>query len=106
MRRYTTPTLTLQIDEPALADVTQFYVTIRQCPTVLTLSNMEISTTNTGIQLVVDLTQLQTAGFVPGKAQVQVNWYDEGVRGATEIVQINITDNLLNAVIDGEEIDT
>ena len=101
MVRYTTPTLALYIDCPDIADA-KFYVSIRQkqCEAVLTVDNVTVSTTQTGIKLDVPLAQLQTAGFTEGSAEIQVNWIDDvGVRGATAIARINITDNLLDRVI-------
>ena len=100
MRRFTTPTLILEIDKPELIDVDTFYVTIKQGDSALTIMVTDRESTATGVRLSVDLSQLQTAGFSVGRASVQVNWMDGNVRGATQIAVISITDNLLNQVID------
>lgn len=101
MRRYTTPTQVLVIDKPELID-TQLYVTYKQNNKILTVSgdDLDIETTTTGIQIFVELTQLQTAGFVVGPVLVQVNWIDsDGVRGATDIATFQMKDNLLTKEI-------
>lgn len=104
MRRYTTPTLVITIDKPELIDASGIYVTFAQGAQLLTInSDIDVTATETGVQLELELTQLQTAGFVPGRAQLQVNWLKNGNRGATEIATINITDNLLNQVIPGQD---
>lgn len=105
MRRYTTPTLVITIDKPELIDTSGIYVTFAQGAQLLTInSDIDVTATETGVQLELELTQLQTAGFVPGRAQLQVNWLESnGNRGATEIATINITDNLLNQVIPGQD---
>jgi hypothetical protein len=44
----------------------------------------------------VPLTQLQTARFATGRANVQVNWMDsDGIRGATNIGHFTVDQNLL-----------
>lgn len=105
MRRYTTPTLVITIDKPELIDASGIYVTFAQGAQLLTInSDIEKTATETGVQLELGLSQLQTAGFTPGRAQLQVNWLESnGNRGATEIATINITDNLLNEVIPGQD---
>lgn len=103
MRRYTTPTMAMVIEKPEVADATAIYVTFKQGSVLLTLSDgITVTPTETGVQLEVELTQLQTAGFEPGRAQIQVNWLEEsGKRFATEIAYINITDNILAQTISG-----
>lgn len=105
MRRYTTPTIALLVEDRELFG-TQMYVTIKQGSRTITVPYDEMTQeqTDTGVMLTVDLTQLQTAGFDPGRAQIQVNWLDaDGLRGATEIAFITITDNLLTQTMAWEQ---
>lgn len=101
MKRYTTPTMALIINKPELTDAAALFVTFKQGSNVLTIDdNITITPTDTGVQLEVELTQLQTSGFNPGNAQIQVNWLEtDGKRGATEVASVSITDNLLNSVL-------
>ena len=52
-------------------------------------------------QVSVYLTQEETLGLSIGNAQIQLNWtYADGSRACTNIVNINVTPNLLKAVIE------
>ena len=52
-------------------------------------------------QVSVYLTQEETLGLSNGNAQIQLNWtYADGSRACTNIVNINVTPNLLKAVIE------
>ena len=102
MRRFTTPTQVLLVDEPTLID-DQLYVTYKQANKILTFGpdNIVVESTDTGIKIYIELAQLQTGGFTVGLVQVQVNGIDQnGIRRATNIATFEMTDNLLRKVIE------
>lgn len=103
MRRYTTPTITLRIDNIDLTGL-DVYVTFRQGCRSVTKNEDEITVSYTDSQTVIDvfLDQSETALFQVGKrCEVQVNWVASGdVRLATKTKAIKITENLLEREVD------
>lgn len=106
MIRYTTPTHTLIVGGVDLTDC-DVYVSYRQVKgssknaNSADIDDPTVAYDGTDTVITVPLTQLQTGGFTPGRAQVQVNWItSSGIRRATEIATINVTDNLLQEVIE------
>lgn len=103
MIQATTPTLTLTLPETVdLSTAQTILVTFEQYDTELTKTlndGVEIGATNN--VLLVYLTQEETLLFVPNKAaSVQVNWFDNGARIASEIGKVIITPNLIAEVIE------
>lgn len=99
MRRYTTPTLHIKIQDVDLSGM-QIYVTLSQYDNAVTIDGVEASFIGGNTELEVDLSQVDTSGFIAGKAKIQINWKDaEGKRNATTIKTIHIDDNILREVV-------
>ena len=103
MINYTTPTLTLTVENIDLTGQ-DIYVTIEQGSHELTKSGADLTVAyaepDTAIEF--KLTQEESASFAYNRpAQVQVNWISQnGVRGATNISQVSVLKNLLDEVIE------
>lgn len=100
MRRYTTPTVTVEVEGVDLTTSTVL-VTFQQRNNRLTVEGpaMELQGEDTVIS--VPLSQLQTGGFAEGSVEVQVNWLDGyGHRDATTVGAIQVERNLLAEVVD------
>lgn len=53
-----------------------------------------------GQSIYVSLSQVDTVKLIPGTAKIQLNWtYPNGNRACSQIVQINVTENLLKEVV-------
>lgn len=96
----TTPTFILSL--PDTVDMTlanAVYFTLRQRSVTITKSGDAVEVVD-GQTIHVFLDQRETLRLVPGAADIQLNWtYADGQRADTNIVTINIGDNLLKAVI-------
>ena len=100
IRVYTTPTI--ELDVPALIADKRIYVSFKFEDGELTFVVPDITVTESQGHTLIDvpLSQEQTAMFKLGETvSVEVNWYDDGVRGATDIAYIKVTDNLLKEII-------
>ena len=106
MINYTTPTITLTVEGVNISAF-DIFVTLEQGKTELTKSgnDLTISTetvgqiTNTIITF--ELSQIESAKFDYSRyVDVQVNWFDNGTRNATEIEKIEVMRNLLDRVIE------
>ena len=103
MINYTTPTITLEVEN---ADLTgqDVYVTLEQTGVELTKSGEDLTITTQGDNTIIvfALTQVESAYFDYGKkAQVQVNFINsDGLRDATNIAQISVFKNLLDKEIE------
>lgn len=111
MIRYTTPSITLLVEDMDLTQGQDIYVSLEQGPeanpislekretdlTITTDTHGQITDTN----LVFVLSQEESAMFdLNAAVKVQVNWIDaSGVRQATEIRNIPVFRNLLDRVI-------
>lgn len=99
LRLYTTPTYTLHI--PGV-DLTAYdlYVTFRQYDTVVTKTDVTATYADDETQILVSLTQEDTAQFMdrPG-VYVQVNWLNGSIRKATNIAELPPLKNLLEEVL-------
>lgn len=98
MVQATTPTIIMNL--PETVDLTQAQTvvfTLTQGTTMI----KKVITDATAHQVSVYLTQEETLGLSNGNAQIQLNWtYADGSRACTNIVNINVTPNLLKAVIE------
>lgn len=102
MRRYTTPTVTVEVEGVDLTESTVL-VTFQQRTNRLTVEgpSMELQGEDTIISI--PLSQLQTGGFAEGSVEVQVNWLDGyGHRDATTVGAIKVERNLLAEVVADE----
>lgn len=97
MVQATTPTIIMNL--PNTVDLTQaqtIVFTMTQGSTVI----KKVITDASAQQVSVYLTQDDTLGLSNGIAQIQLNWtYSDNSRACTNIVNINVTPNLLKAVI-------
>ena len=105
MIRGTTPTFTLTLNDETL-DLTSaqnVYVTFKQGYK----DYVKASVTKSGYDIVVSekevsvcLTQKESLQFKEGPLYIQVNWtYADGSRACSEIVKIEVKENLLLSVI-------
>ena len=97
MVQATTPTIIMNL--PNTVDLTQaqtIVFTMTQGSTVI----KKVITDASEQQVSVYLTQDDTLGLSNGIAQIQLNWtYSDNSRACTNIENINVTPNLLKAVI-------
>lgn len=104
MRRFTTPALPMTV--PVDLTGADIYVTIKQGPRKLQKTGSDVvfvyDSESGKTTLTVTLTQEETGAFLAEKtATVQVNWiFSDGIRSATNIKKIDVTENLLNEVIE------
>lgn len=99
MRRYTTPTLTILIND--YLSQAHIYITFKQGNTLITIDSPDCVEKDGGTEIYVNLSQEQTSQFVVGPVQIQANWiWSSGSRGATEIAYIQMTENLLTKTLE------
>lgn len=100
MRRYTTPTVTVEVEGVDLTTSTVL-VTFQQRSNRLTVEGPSMALQGEDTIISVPLSQLQTGGFAEGSVDVQVNWLDGyGHRDATTVAAIQVERNLLAEVVD------
>lgn len=105
MINYTTPTITLTIEDQDIT-ASQIYVTLKQREHKMTIDYTNLTATavtvgqRTDTQIEFTLSQQQSAYFDYSLAvSVQVNWISsDGTRGATRIKKIDVMKNLLDEV--------
>ena len=101
MRIYTTPTLSLKVKGVDITSASHVYVTLNNGTGSMTKDENDITMTLSGSDTVIELslTQDETRLFRPNtRASVEVNWIEDSVRSATEIVNIVVENNLLKEV--------
>lgn len=99
MRRYTTPTVTVEVEGVDLTASTVL-VTFQQRNNRLTVEGPSMALQGEDTIISVPLSQLQTGGFAEGSVEVQVNWLDGyGHRDATTVGAIQVERNLLAEVV-------
>ena len=102
--RGTTPTLVLRFPADAGIDLTQaqeVYVSFaaKFGQAVLTKSGNDLDVAETEIS--VRLSQADSLLFSPGLLRIQANWTkSDGSRAASEIVEIDVSENLLDRVVE------
>ena len=103
MRRYTTPTLPMNV--PIDLTGAEIHVSIKQGVRKIQKTGTDVVSVwdaeSGKTTLSVTLTQEETGAFLAGKkAEVQVNWiFSDGTRDATNIKQIDVSENLIAEVI-------
>lgn len=103
MRRYTTPTLHMTV--PVDLTGAEIHVTIKQGARKIHKTGADVvsvyDSESRKTELSVSLSQEETGAFLAGKkAEVQVNWiFPNGIRDATNIKQIDVSENLISEVI-------
>ena len=100
MVQATTPTFVLTLPETVdLTEPSHFYFTLRQ-------GNVRIEKTDSdlvidGQTISVYLNQSETLTLTPGIVKLQLNWtYANGSRACSNIVSVNVTENLLKEVVE------
>lgn len=104
MRRFTTPSLPMTV--PVDLTGADIYVTIKQGQRKLQKTGEDVvsvyDSESGKTTLTVTLTQEETGAFLAEEsATIQVNWiFADGTRSATNIKKIDVSENLLNEVIE------
>lgn len=100
MVQATTPTFVLTFPgsvDPG--DMENVYFSLVQNTVNITKTSPDI--TISGQSVHVTLSQVDTVRLVPGAAKIQLNWtYPNGSRACSQIVQITVTENLLEEVVE------
>ena len=103
MRRYTTPTVPMSV--PVDLTGAEIHVTLKQGARKIQKTGADVvpvyDSESGKTVLSVSLTQEETGLFVAEKkVYVQVNWiFPNGMRDATNIKQIDVSENLISEVI-------
>lgn len=101
MKRYTTPTLTFVWTDIDLTDC-EVYVTIAQRG-IMTFSGEDV-TIGEDNEISITLTQEQTAQLKVGTAKLQCNaMYPDGSRKASDVIVLDVTENLLTHELEHQE---
>lgn len=99
MIRYTTPTHEHKVKGIDLTGC-DVYVSYQQGLTSVDVKAQSVSYDGEDTTITVPLTQLQTAKFKVGKAEVQINWiYQNGKRDAVNAKEMEITKNIMQRVV-------
>lgn len=99
MVQATTPTFILTLPNTVdLTIVQSMYFTLEQKSRRLTKSGDDLQID--GQDVIVALSQAETLAFGLGSARLQLNWtYDDGSRACSNIVEIEVDENLLKRVV-------
>lgn len=100
MTQATTPTFILTLPNSVdLSQAENVYFTLRQNNVSIQKSTNDLMIE--GQTVSVFLSQLDTLQLTAGTAQMQLNWtYENGSRACSNIVSVNVTENLLKAVVE------
>lgn len=100
MVQATTPTFILTLpDTVDLSQAANIYFSLRQKNVIIEKSNDDL--TVDGQTVSVHLSQAETLQLVSGAAQIQLNWtYANGSRACSNIVSVQVTENLLKEVVE------
>ena len=100
MVQATTPTFVLTLpDTVDLSQAANIYFSLRQKNVIIEKSNDDL--TVDGQTVSVYLSQAETLQLVSGAAQIQLNWtYANGSRACSNIVSVQVTENLLKEVVE------
>ena len=102
MRQFTTPTIQMTVVGVDLTAADDVWVTFADRPRaiILTLDSPTVAASGDDTSVSVTLTQAQTAQFIANTlSDCQVNWMKDGLRYATDIVSINVYENLLKEIL-------
>ena len=99
MVQATTPTFVLTLpDTVDLTEPIHFYFTLRQGNIRIEKSDSDLVID--GQTISVYLSQAETLTLTPGIVKLQLNWtYANGSRACSNIVSVNVTENLLKEVV-------
>lgn len=102
MRQYTTPTYTFTVKDIDLTAMDDVLVTFADTTRTIIVTKDSPTVTASGDDTTVkcSLTQAETGRFWPNtKADAQINWLDGTKRCATEIIEIDIKENLIKEIL-------
>ena len=103
MRRYTDAILTITAENAHFTTAQEIHVTFAQAFRSVDITGDAISIVGDE-ELTVTLTQSQTATLNSEPAKLEVNYIDsEGKRKASEVVTIDVLENLLERVLDDQD---
>ena len=99
MVQATTPTFVLTLPETVdLTEPSHFYFTLRQGNVRIEKADSDLVID--GQTISVYLSQAETLTLTPGMVKLQLNWtYANGSRACSNIVSVNVTENLLKEVV-------
>ena len=99
MVQATTPTFILTLPSDVdLGEAAHVYFTLKQKNAEIVKEDTDL--TIDGNEVSVYLTQAETIQLVSGAAQIQLNWtYANGSRACSNIVSVQVTENLLKEVV-------
>ena len=100
MVQATTPTFILTLpDTVDLSQAANIYFSLRQKNVLIEKTGDDL--TVDGQTVSVYLSQAETLQLVSGAAQIQLNWtYANGARACSNIVSVQVTENLLKEVVE------
>lgn len=100
MVQATTPTFVLTLPETVdLTEPIHFYFTIMQGNVRIEKADSDLVID--GQTISVYLSQAETLTLTPGMVKLQLNWtYANGSRACSNIVSVNVTENLLKEVVE------
>ena len=100
MVQATTPTFVLTLPETVdLTEPSHFYFTLRQGHVRIEKTDSDLVID--GQTISVYLSQAETLTLTPGMVKLQLNWtYANGSRACSNIVSVNVTENLLKEVVE------
>lgn len=100
MVQATTPTFILTLtNDVDPSDFANIYFTLRQKNVLIEKTGTDLAID--GQTVSVYLSQAETLQLVPGAAQIQLNWtYANGSRACSNIVSVQVTENLLKEVVE------
>lgn len=100
MVQATTPTFILTLpDTVDLSQAANVYFTLKQSSVSIEKDTSDLVIE--GQTVSVYLTQAETLNLVAGTARLQLNWtYANGSRACSNIVPVNVTENLLKEVVE------
>lgn len=100
MRRYSDSALTITATGAHFSTAREIHVTLKQPYGLVDLTNVSVVSDT---ELIVMLSQSQTAQLKEGNAELQINYIDaQGMRRVSDVAEVNITKNLLQRVIQVE----
>lgn len=99
MVQATTPTFVLTLPNSVnLEEAQNVYLTFKQTGLIITKTGADLSINENEVS--VFFSQAETVNMSVGQALLQLNWtYSDGSRACSNIVSIEVTNNLLNEVL-------
>lgn len=100
MTRYTDSAFTITATNAHFSTAREIHITFRQAYSTLDITNVSVLGDT---ELIVTLTQAQTAQLREGTAELQINYIgSDGQRRASNVATVDVSKNLLQRVIANE----